>query len=120
MTLIALRAVLAQTVKERKHWRGLAQELQKRVDQLEILHKEAVSENDKLRGIIAWSAMPCIYCGLSLGDQAQCASGFPGCGRADDQMVYNPNKCTLGVGCDEMGKCYAAAHGKPEECGRPS
>lgn len=25
--------------------------------------------------------------------------------------------CTLGVGCDEYGVCYASVHGKPEECG---
>lgn len=25
--------------------------------------------------------------------------------------------CTLGVGCDETGVCYAQAHGHPEKCG---
>jgi hypothetical protein len=25
-------------------------------------------------------------------------------------------KCTMGVGCDEAGVCYAAAHGQPERC----
>lgn len=24
--------------------------------------------------------------------------------------------CTLGVGCDEAGVCYADAHGQPEQC----
>lgn len=24
--------------------------------------------------------------------------------------------CSLGVGCDEMGICYAEAHGAPEHC----
>jgi hypothetical protein len=24
--------------------------------------------------------------------------------------------CTMGVGCDEAGICYAAAHGQPERC----
>lgn len=28
----------------------------------------------------------------------------------------NVRSCTLGVGCDEAGICYAAAHGRPEEC----
>lgn len=28
------------------------------------------------------------------------------------------SRCTLGVGCDEAGVCYANAHGKPEQCGR--
>lgn len=26
--------------------------------------------------------------------------------------------CTLGVGCDETGICYADAHDQPEQCGR--
>lgn len=26
--------------------------------------------------------------------------------------------CTMGVGCDEAGVCYAAAHGEPERCPR--
>jgi hypothetical protein len=25
--------------------------------------------------------------------------------------------CSLGVGCDESGHCYASAHGHPERCG---
>lgn len=28
--------------------------------------------------------------------------------------------CTLGVGCDEAGICYAVAHGQPEQCPRRS
>ncbi len=27
--------------------------------------------------------------------------------------------CTLGVGCEEAGICYAAANNKPDECGAP-
>lgn len=53
---------------------------------------QLTEENNKLRGILAWSAAPCIYCNLPLGDQSKCASGFPGCARVDDQMVYNPNE----------------------------
>lgn len=26
--------------------------------------------------------------------------------------------CDLGVGCEEYGVCYAAAHGQPDRCGR--
>ena len=26
-------------------------------------------------------------------------------------------RCSLGVGCDEVGICYAAAHSQPEQCG---
>ncbi len=25
--------------------------------------------------------------------------------------------CSLGVGCDEVGMCYAEAHGEPSQCG---
>jgi hypothetical protein len=39
-------------------------------------------ENARLRGILAKSTLPCIYCGLT--DMALCKSGFPGCGRMDD------------------------------------
>jgi len=27
-------------------------------------------------------------------------------------------RCTMGVGCDEYGVCYADAHGQPEQCHR--
>lgn len=29
-------------------------------------------------------------------------------------------QCNFGVGCDEYGVCYAAAHGQPERCGKPN
>jgi len=36
--------------------------------------------------------------------------------------MSDPNQiaaaCTLGVGCDETGVCYASAHNRPEQCGR--
>ena len=25
-------------------------------------------------------------------------------------------RCTMGVGCDEYGVCYASAHGRPDLC----
>ena len=28
------------------------------------------------------------------------------------------SKCNYGVGCGTAGVCYAAAHGRPEECGK--
>lgn len=45
------------------------------------------SENDTLRALLGNSALPCQYCGLPAEDQAKCASGFPGCSRADDQAL---------------------------------
>lgn len=44
-------------------------------------------ENDLLRKKLADSAEPCIYCGLPANEQAKCAHGFPGCARADDQLL---------------------------------
>ena len=44
-------------------------------------------ENDTLRGLLGNSAKPCAYCGLAAEDQAKCAHGFPGCMRADDQIL---------------------------------
>jgi hypothetical protein len=32
--------------------------------------------------------------------------------------IKTSTPCTMGVGCDEYGVCYAAAHGKPDECPR--
>jgi hypothetical protein len=60
------------------------------MDKLREENSKLAKENDKLRGIIAWSALPCIYCSLPLGEQGKCASGFPGCARADDQMCHTP------------------------------
>lgn len=37
----------------------------------------------------------------------------PNCGV---QHVDEPERCTLGVGCDETGICYASAHDVPEKC----
>lgn len=51
--------------------------------QLESLQKE----NDTLRGLLGNSSKPCPYCGLAAEDQIKCALGFPGCSRADDQML---------------------------------
>jgi hypothetical protein len=41
-------------------------------------------------------------------------------GPANDKIkALEPHQhCTLGVGCDEAGVCYAAAHGQPDQCGR--
>jgi hypothetical protein len=36
------------------------------------------------------------------------------------QLVAVAGPCSLGVGCEQYGVCYADAHGKPEECGKPS
>lgn len=45
------------------------------------------AENDTLRGLLGNSAKPCTYCGLAAEDQGKCQYGFPGCMRADDQML---------------------------------
>jgi hypothetical protein len=48
---------------------------------------ELRTENDKLKGILANSDLDCIYCGLPLADLTKCASGFPGCERAEDMLA---------------------------------
>lgn len=55
-------------------------------------------ENTHLRAALATSKDPCVYCQLPAAEQAKCKSGFPGCGRADDQM-----------GCPELGAAMEAA-----------
>jgi hypothetical protein len=44
-------------------------------------------ENDFLRAVTGNSAKECVYCGLGAENQGQCQLGFPGCSRADDQML---------------------------------
>lgn len=44
-------------------------------------------ENDRLCALLGSSAKDCMYCGLPATEQAKCARGFPGCARADDQML---------------------------------
>lgn len=71
--------------------------LQKRVDdlegslsqcaQLDSDLKQRTRENDYLRALVGNSDKSCIYCGLGSEDQGKCAFGFPGCSRADDQML---------------------------------
>jgi len=51
------------------------------------VHNKILKENDALRALIANGSDDCIYCGLSKSDMGKCASGFPGCGRADDMML---------------------------------
>lgn len=48
--------------------------------------RDTMVENERLRGIIAKSTLPCLYCGLPGDEMIKCALGFPGCGRADDLM----------------------------------
>jgi hypothetical protein len=40
-------------------------------------------------------------------------------GRAQDEEPRVRHTCNYGVGCEEAGVCYAAAHGLPDECGKP-
>lgn len=53
---------------------------------------EKEGENTRLRAALAQSDQPCAYCSLPKDEWAKCASGFPGCDRADDAM-----------GCPELG-----------------
>jgi hypothetical protein len=39
----------------------------------------------------------------------------PTCGM---QHIDAPTNCDMGVGCEEVGICYAEAHGEPDRCSR--
>lgn len=55
----------------------------------DLIEKRALKQdNDNLRGLLGSSAKDCPYCGLPAIDQAKCSKGFPGCSRADDQMLF--------------------------------
>lgn len=58
--------------------------------ELERLRAEVerlTKENDWLRAYTAQSAKACVYCGLGADEMGKCERGFPGCARADDQML---------------------------------
>ncbi len=59
--------------------------LRAHIDELEVERNKRQEENDKLRGILAKSNLPCIYCNLAA--MGECKKGFPGCGRMDDIMA---------------------------------
>jgi len=52
-----------------------------------MTNEELQAENDKLRLLLATSNADCAYCGLPAARMAECASGFPGCARADDMLM---------------------------------
>lgn len=69
-------------------------------DELERLR----AENDFMRLRLAESDKACVYCDLPASDAAKCASGFPGCARADD--LYACDRMTVR---DEHQRAIGAA-----------
>lgn len=67
------------------YWKGEGFGLTKVV--LASDHEALQRENDFLRAQTGNSAKSCVYCGLGADEQAKCERGFPGCARADDQML---------------------------------
>lgn len=59
-----------------------------RLREAERKRDKARKENDFMRNLLASSNLDYVYCGLSKADMVKCASGFPGCGRADD-LVFD-------------------------------
>jgi hypothetical protein len=59
-------------------------------------------ENDFLRAYTGNSAKACVYCGLGAEEQYLCKAGFPGCSRADDQMLCR--EAAVGYERDELRK----------------
>ena len=58
--------------------------LMKTIENLTVSNQELLTENDKLRGLLAAGQGDCVYCGLPAADIAKCPHGFPGCTRMDD------------------------------------
>lgn len=57
------------------------------VDDWRVKYEILSVENDKLRVLLATSNANCAFCGLPAAEMAKCASGFPGCSRADDMLL---------------------------------
>lgn len=55
-------------------------------------YKQLQKENTILRGKVAESGLPCMYCNLPAEDFAKCPQGFPGCSRGDDLMCADIEK----------------------------
>jgi hypothetical protein len=66
---------------------GLARQLERELTALSADNEALRKENDFLRAHSGTSAKACVYCGLGADEQGKCASGFPGCDRADDQQL---------------------------------
>lgn len=57
------------------------------IDDWRVKCETLSAENDKLRVLLATSNANCAFCGLPAAEMAKCASGFPGCSRADDMIL---------------------------------
>jgi hypothetical protein len=80
---MAIPLSLADGVKTMDVWAEVAAER----DALQSDLASTRKENDTFRGLLGNSSKPCTYCGLAAADQAKCTRGFPGCARADDQLL---------------------------------
>lgn len=56
-------------------------------EELKTQIAELIQENNVLRALLGNSSKPCPYCNLPAHKQAECPAGFPGCSRADDQLL---------------------------------
>ena len=63
--------------------REAADLIERQVAEIARLRKE----NDFFRARAGNDDKQCIYCGLGAAEQGKCVNGFPGCSRADDQML---------------------------------
>ena len=70
------------------------------METLEERLAEYERENTILRGLLAKSGEPCIYCELPRSRMGECPQGFPGCGRMDDVLVYEAQQIEDTEGVD--------------------
>jgi len=76
---------------------------ERRLREVVIAREAAEAENDKLRLLLAASKADCAYCGLPSDRMAECASGFPGCARADDMIADGtPTRAEMNDECDRL------------------
>lgn len=76
---LELRLKLEQAMGDEPYARDLADAL------AEV--RRLMRENDWMRAYTGQSAKACVYCGLGADEQGKCERGFPGCARADDQLL---------------------------------
>ncbi len=98
------------------HTRRILEQDRRRVAERQAPEIERLrAENTTLRLLVAAQPTPCVYCGLT--EMAKCASGFPGCARADD-LICGEDEAFKAVVAErntlraEVARLTAALNGK--------
>lgn len=111
--MVALRAEVAQIGSYCQTLTDAKVELAAELGEAQAEVEKLRAENTTLRTLVAIQPTACIYCGLT--EMAKCASGFPGCARADDLMCGEDEAFKAVVA--ERNKLRAACAAKDEAIG---